>query len=103
MDADLKTLTEQRVAAIWAEVLGLDSIGRDQDFFDIGGDSLLATKVVLQLRRVWKARFTVRLLLDAPVLKDLADRIDLMVADVVDGEGGADTAPARHTETCEPT
>lgn len=34
--------TEQRLAAIWCAVLGCDSVGRDADFFDLGGDSLLS-------------------------------------------------------------
>ena len=80
-DDDFKTPTERRLAEIWGDVLGQDGIRRDQDFFEIGGDSLLATKVVLRARRDWKIKFTVRVLLDAPVLADLAQRVDEMVAE----------------------
>ena len=79
MDTDLKTPTEQELARIWSGVLGIERIDRHDDFFAIGGDSLLATKVVLLARRTWKVTFTVRVLLDAPVLKDLAERIDDLV------------------------
>jgi acyl carrier protein len=81
MSAELVTPTEQELARIWVEILELDSVSRDQDFFDIGGDSLTATKVVLLARRAWNVRFTVRVLLDSPVLKDLAERIDILTAD----------------------
>ncbi|MCP9618773.1 amino acid adenylation domain-containing protein [Nocardia otitidiscaviarum] len=40
------TAAEQRVAAVWSEVLGVNGIGREHDFFALGGDSLLATRMV---------------------------------------------------------
>ncbi|WP_369226902.1 phosphopantetheine-binding protein [Streptomyces sp. R39] len=76
MVGDFETQTERRLAMIWADVLKLDKVGRDQDFFGLGGDSLLATKVVLEARRVWNIGFTVRVLIDTPVLAELAARID---------------------------
>lgn len=79
MEGDFETETERQLAMIWAEVLKLDKVGRDQDFFSLGGDSLLATKVVLEARRFWKIDFTVRVLIDTPVLAGLARRIDLLV------------------------
>ncbi|MFG2957401.1 phosphopantetheine-binding protein [Streptomyces sp. NPDC048291] len=77
MVGDFETQTESRLATIWADVLKLDKVGRDQDFFGLGGDSLLATKVVLEARRVWNIDFTVRVLIDTPVLAELAARIDM--------------------------
>ncbi|MEE1745567.1 MULTISPECIES: phosphopantetheine-binding protein [unclassified Streptomyces] len=79
-DNEFSTPTERRLAEIWAEVLRLDKVKRDQDFFEIGGDSLLATTVVLKACRVWDVKFTVRVLLAAPVLAELAERIDELVA-----------------------
>lgn len=79
-DSDFNTPTEQRLAAIWTEVLRLDKVKRDQDFFEVGGDSLLATKVVLRVCRDWNIKFTVRVLNEAPVLAELAGRIDQLVA-----------------------
>jgi acyl carrier protein len=66
---------ERQLAQIWAEVLHIAPPGPDDDFFEIGGDSLLATKVILLIRRTWQVDFTVRLLLDAPVLSDLAAEV----------------------------
>ena len=78
-DNDFNTPTERRLAEIWADVLRLEGVKRDQDFFDIGGDSLLATKVVLRVGREWGIKCTVRVLNDAPVLAELAERIDQLV------------------------
>ncbi|MER6345050.1 non-ribosomal peptide synthetase/type I polyketide synthase [Streptomyces sp. NPDC001595] len=43
--------TEERLARIWCELLGVDHVGRDDDFFDLGGDSLLALHVFDRLAR----------------------------------------------------
>lgn len=81
MSRDFHTPTERRLAAIWVDVLHLDPVGRAQNFFEIGGDSLLATKVVMRARRDWDIEFNVQTLVDRPVLADLAERIDQLVAD----------------------
>ncbi|WBC08628.1 non-ribosomal peptide synthetase/MFS transporter [Micromonospora sp. WMMA1947] len=43
--------TERALAAIWSEVLGVDTLGIDDDFFDLGGHSMLATQVVARIRK----------------------------------------------------
>ena len=45
-----RTPVEESVAAIWAEVLGLERVGVEDDFFALGGHSLLATQIVAQVR-----------------------------------------------------
>ncbi|WP_405107337.1 amino acid adenylation domain-containing protein [Micromonospora sp. NBC_01405] len=44
--------TERLLAGIWSEVLGVDTLGIDDDFFDLGGHSMLATQVVAKIRKV---------------------------------------------------
>ncbi|MCK7622568.1 non-ribosomal peptide synthase/polyketide synthase [Streptomyces sp. RS10V-4] len=46
-----RTDTERRIAGVWADVLGLDTVGADDNFFDLGGDSILSMQVVSRLRR----------------------------------------------------
>lgn len=72
MRADLKTpcvapcgAVEEMVASIWAEVLGADQVGRLDNFIDLGGDSLGATKVILHLRKSLGAAVSDRLFPDA--------------------------------------
>ncbi|MCZ7438053.1 amino acid adenylation domain-containing protein [Micromonospora sp. WMMC241] len=43
--------TERALAAIWSEVLGVETLGIDDDFFDLGGHSMLATQVVAKIRK----------------------------------------------------
>lgn len=44
------TRTQRRLAAVWSEVLGVERIGIDDDFFEIGGQSLLAARVAARFR-----------------------------------------------------
>jgi amino acid adenylation domain-containing protein len=48
-----RTETEKKLAAIWMEVLKVERLGIHDDFFDLGGDSLLAIRVMLQIREVF--------------------------------------------------
>lgn len=74
----LWTSTERELAAIWSDVLGSQGIDRATEFFQAGGDSLLATKVALRAREAWGVNLNVRHLLEWPVLEDLAAQIDGM-------------------------
>src|SRR5205823_4050078 len=42
--------TETRLAELWAEILGVERVGRQEHFFDLGGHSLLATMMLLRIR-----------------------------------------------------
>src|SRR2546422_115664 len=68
------TATEHRLAAAWAEVLGIpkDQIGRRDRFFDLGGTSLSALKLAITVERA--VRF--KDLVDHPILADLAMLVD---------------------------
>ncbi|MFI0939428.1 amino acid adenylation domain-containing protein [Streptomyces sp. NPDC021020] len=63
---------EQLVADVWREVLGRESVGRDDDFFDLGGDSLLAGGVISRLRARAGLAIPLRLVFENPRLSDLA-------------------------------
>ncbi|SHG69553.1 non-ribosomal peptide synthetase [Streptoalloteichus hindustanus] len=60
--------TEKRIAAVWASLLDQDRIGVHDDFFELGGNSLLAGRLVHELRREFGVRVPLReLFLDATV------------------------------------
>ncbi|MFI1979962.1 amino acid adenylation domain-containing protein [Streptomyces wedmorensis] len=66
---------EETVAAIWAEELGVAEVGPEDDFFSLGGHSLMVIKVVNRTRREAAADIPVRALFEAPVLADFVARV----------------------------
>ncbi|HKT01471.1 MAG TPA: non-ribosomal peptide synthetase, partial [Rugosimonospora sp.] len=75
-DEPARTATERAVAAIWAQVLQVDGVGRGHSFFALGGDSLLATRVVEALRQRLGAELTLRQMFAAPTVAQLAELVE---------------------------
>ncbi|MEU5695821.1 amino acid adenylation domain-containing protein [Actinosynnema sp. NPDC020468] len=75
---------EERVALVWREVLPAREFGRHSGFFAVGGDSLLATRVVDGLRRGFHVDLTLRELLDAPTVAGLAALLADRIGDGVE-------------------
>ncbi|WP_030437929.1 non-ribosomal peptide synthetase [Actinoplanes subtropicus] len=71
-----RTDLERQVAGIWSEILGTGPIGRDDDFFGVGGDSIRALNCCSRLTELLGFRVPIRLLLTHPRLRDLAERLD---------------------------
>src|ERR1700760_2400193 len=67
---------EQVVASVFSEVLGVDRVGLDDDFFALGGDSLSATRVSARLQVALSREVPVRYLFDAPTVERLADYLN---------------------------
>ncbi len=63
---------EQRLADVFGRVLGLEAVGADDDFFAIGGHSLLAMKLAAEVRRTLQRRITVGQVMTAPTVARLA-------------------------------
>ncbi|MGC0365274.1 amino acid adenylation domain-containing protein [Rhodococcus sp. 27YEA15] len=68
--------SEVVVARVFAEVLGVDRVGLDDDFFELGGNSLLATKVVARLGQALDAKVAVRALFEATTVERLAAHVE---------------------------
>ena len=64
------------MAAVFAEVLGVERVGLDDDFFDLGGNSLIATQVVARLGAALDTRVPVRVLFEASTVGELAVRVE---------------------------
>lgn len=74
------TPIEEIISGIYAHVLGLERVGVDESFFDLGGDSLLAMRVVAAINSALDAGLAVRTLFDAPSIAALAPRVGVGVA-----------------------
>jgi amino acid adenylation domain-containing protein len=68
--------TEKGLAAIWAELLQVERIGVNDDFFDLGGHSLTAIKAVSRIRDAFKVDLALRHLFERPTVAGLAEVID---------------------------
>ncbi|MCP4568731.1 MAG: non-ribosomal peptide synthetase, partial [FCB group bacterium] len=78
---------EEVLAGIWSDVLGVDRVGIHDDFFALGGHSLVAARVLARVRRAFGREPALSALFDAPTVADLATRI-----------AGADEAPSPITK-----
>ncbi len=67
---------EERVAAIWVELLGVASVGRQDNFIALGGDSLLATRLVEAIRSQFGVEIPMRQIFAAPTVAQTAELID---------------------------
>ncbi|WNW10395.1 non-ribosomal peptide synthase/polyketide synthase [Pseudomonas sp. DTU_2021_1001937_2_SI_NGA_ILE_001] len=70
--------TETELARIWAELLGLERVGRHDHFFELGGHSLLAVQVTLQARQSFGVDVPLREVFEHPTLDALADLINTL-------------------------
>nr|WP_281404507.1 non-ribosomal peptide synthetase [Pyxidicoccus fallax] len=84
-----RTPTEQRLAALWAEVLRVEKVGLHDDFFELGGHSLLATRLVARVRAALGVDLPLRALFEAPTVERLAAWL----------EGTRPEGPERHCVT----
>ncbi|MBI9090212.1 MAG: amino acid adenylation domain-containing protein [Desulfobacterium sp.] len=72
------TYQESVIAEIWRAVLGMDQIGVTDDFFAIGGDSLIATRIVSRISRSFEIPFTLPMLFENSTIAALSQKIDLL-------------------------
>lgn len=63
---------ERKLAEIWQNVLGIDQVGVHDDFFELGGDSLLTAQVHRQFRDTFPQEITIANLLQHPTIADLS-------------------------------
>jgi surfactin family lipopeptide synthetase A len=74
-----RTELEAQIAAIWARILGLESVSIEDDFFALGGHSLLATQVIYRLRESLQLQIPISQLFESPTVAELAGQLAPLV------------------------
>ncbi|WP_344319342.1 SDR family NAD(P)-dependent oxidoreductase, partial [Actinocatenispora thailandica] len=70
------TELEAQLAAIWAEVLGVPAVGRDDDFFDLGGNSLVAVQLIGKVRTATGVKLPMRSLFETTTVAGMAELVE---------------------------
>jgi hypothetical protein len=65
---------------VWCGLLGLDQVGVHDNFFEIGGDSLLAVQAMARLPAAVEVELPVRVLLERPTILEVAKHVELALA-----------------------
>ncbi|MCK5522104.1 MAG: amino acid adenylation domain-containing protein [Thiomargarita sp.] len=67
---------EKTLADIWQKLLGIEQIGIHDDFFELGGDSLLATRIISHLRETCNIGLDINILFDKPTVAAIVEYIE---------------------------
>ena len=71
-----ETPLERRIAEIWREVLGVPEVGRHDNFFDVGGHSLMALRLVARVQQAFGVEVPVQHVFSAPTVREMAIVVD---------------------------
>ena len=64
--------TEQALAKIWSDVLGVERVGIENKFFDLGGNSLVALQIIVRVLNTFQVELTMRHIFESPTVAQLA-------------------------------
>jgi amino acid adenylation domain-containing protein len=70
-----RTPVEKKVAELWSQLLGVDRVSANHNFFDLGGHSLLIMQFITRVRQTWQVEFPVRALFKSPTVTGVAETI----------------------------
>jgi acyl carrier protein len=80
-----KNEIEKIIANIWQDVLGINRVGIDDNFVKLGGHSLIAIKIISELRKIFKIDISISALFDSPTVAELASEIrEKMVMEIAE-------------------
>ncbi len=74
-----RTLAEERLAEIWAEVLGIKQVSITANFFELGGHSLLALQTIMQIEERFLVKFSLSRFFKAPTVQAVAAEIEQLL------------------------
>ena len=67
---------ERQLASIWRELLDVKQLGIADNFFDLGGNSLLAMQVLARIRKAFEVELSIRILFDGPTIEALGRAVE---------------------------
>jgi acyl carrier protein len=76
-----RTPTEEVLARIWAEVLDIQNVGVTEDFFEVGGHSIVAVSIIARIRDTFEIELTITDLFQTLTVANLAKTVDEAVAE----------------------
>jgi len=77
---------EKTITDIWTQVLKVEKIGIDEDFFDLGGHSLSAVQVTLQMQKKLNVSIPLQTFFDCPTIADLSSKVEAILFESTSGE-----------------
>jgi acyl transferase domain-containing protein/acyl carrier protein len=80
---------ETRLAGFWSVLLGLDAVGVEDSFFDLGGHSLIAVRLFGMIRKAYRVDFPISILFEAPTIRACARLIEARIGPQEAGESTA--------------
>jgi acyl carrier protein len=85
-------IVEQRIAAVWTEVLGVGNIGSNSSFFELGGTSLGAMEAVLRICAEFGVDLPLQAIFTSPTVAHLANAVEALVAEEIAALSDEDVA-----------
>ncbi|HEX6903703.1 MAG TPA: amino acid adenylation domain-containing protein [Thermoanaerobaculia bacterium] len=78
------TEVEEALASICAETLGVEKLGIHDDFFELGGDSLMAIRAIFRIRKAVGVDLQVKSFFDSPTVAGLAEAVEALILDQIE-------------------
>ncbi|MEU0900766.1 amino acid adenylation domain-containing protein, partial [Streptomyces massasporeus] len=83
------TPTEELIAEVWQELLGAERVGSQDDFFDLGGDSLLALRTVSRINALFGTAMSPRALFEGPTVAETAAGVEELILAELEAAAGS--------------
>ena len=91
-----ETEIERTLASIWEDLLGVQNVGVEDSFFDLGGHSLIAVRLFAKIRKTYNVDFPISILFEAPTIRACATLIQDRTG-IVDAAGHTKDKPKSQT------
>ena len=89
---------ERMLVAMWEELLGVQGVGVEDSFFDLGGHSLIAVRLFARVKKTWAVDFPISVLFEAPTVEKIATMVAEVAGISETGDAPAVAKPSRRYE-----